>query len=78
MVSGASRTGEVGDEERAADAAARDGLFRGCGSGDLIVVGKHGRSPAEEILVGSVTSHVLEYAEADVLVASAAADAAQA
>lgn len=43
---------------------------------ELVVVGKHGRSPVEEVLVGSVTLHVLEYAEADVLVASAASDAA--
>jgi nucleotide-binding universal stress UspA family protein len=45
---------------------------------ELVVVGKHGRSPVEEVLVGSVTLHVLEYAEADVLVASAASAAARA
>lgn len=40
---------------------------------ELIAIGKHGRSPVEELLVGSVTLHVLELAQADVLVTSAPA-----
>lgn len=35
---------------------------------DLIVVGKHGRHVAEELLLGSVTKHVLAEANCDVLV----------
>lgn len=38
---------------------------------DLIVIGKHGRSLMEEMLLGSVTRHVLTDAECDVLVAHA-------
>lgn len=36
---------------------------------DLIVMGKHGQSPLEEMLLGSVTKHVLAYSSSDVLVA---------
>jgi nucleotide-binding universal stress UspA family protein len=36
---------------------------------DLIVVGKHGQSSLEELLLGSVTKHVLAYSSSDVLVA---------
>ena len=39
---------------------------------DLLVVGKHGKSLTEELLLGSVTQHVLAEAPCDVLVASAA------
>lgn len=35
---------------------------------DLIVIGKHGRSRTEELLLGSVTTHVLFGARCDVLV----------
>jgi len=35
---------------------------------DLIVVGKHGTNVAEELLLGSVTSHVLSESRSDVLV----------
>jgi nucleotide-binding universal stress UspA family protein len=38
---------------------------------DLIVIGKHGRSLVEEMLLGSVTRHVLSDAKCDVLVAHA-------
>jgi nucleotide-binding universal stress UspA family protein len=37
---------------------------------DLIVIGKHGRQAAEELLLGSVTKHVLTEAECDVLVST--------
>jgi nucleotide-binding universal stress UspA family protein len=36
---------------------------------DLIVIGKRGRSIMEELLLGSVTAHVLAYSDCDVLVA---------
>lgn len=36
---------------------------------DLIVMGKHGQSTLEELLLGSVTKHVLAYCSSDVLVA---------
>jgi nucleotide-binding universal stress UspA family protein len=36
---------------------------------DLIVLGKHGAGVAEELLLGSVTKHVLAQARCDVLVA---------
>lgn len=42
---------------------------------DLIVIGKHGRSAALEMFLGSVTRHVLADAAADVLVVHAAARA---
>ena len=35
---------------------------------DLIVVGKHGRSPLEDLIVGSVTRKVLAESRCDVLV----------
>ncbi len=35
---------------------------------DLVIVGKHGRSRIEELLVGSVTLHLLSQSECDVLV----------
>lgn len=38
---------------------------------DLIVMGKHGRHAAEELLLGSVCKHVLTEAAVDVLVANA-------
>lgn len=41
---------------------------RGC---NLIVIGKHGRQAAEELLLGSVTKHVVSEAECDVLVSTA-------
>jgi universal stress protein E len=44
---------------------------RGC---DLIVIGKHGRQAAEELLLGSVTKHVVSEAECDVLVSTARQD----
>jgi nucleotide-binding universal stress UspA family protein len=36
---------------------------------DLIAMGKHGQSTLEELLLGSVTRHVLAYCSSDVLVA---------
>jgi nucleotide-binding universal stress UspA family protein len=36
---------------------------------DLIVVGKHGDTPLEELLLGSVTRHVLGESQSDVLIA---------
>lgn len=39
---------------------------------DLVVLGKHGRSVAEDLLLGSVTQHVLAEASVDVLVVTAA------
>jgi universal stress protein E len=44
---------------------------RGC---DLIVIGKHGRQAAEELLLGSVTKHVVSEASCDVLVSTARQD----
>ncbi len=38
---------------------------------DLVVLGKHGRSAAEDMLLGSVTQHVLAEGSADVLVSTA-------
>ena len=40
---------------------------------DLVVLGKHGRSAAEELLLGSVTKHVLAEGSADLLVSTARA-----
>lgn len=40
---------------------------------DLVVVGKHGRSVMEDLLVGSVTSHVLAESVGDVLVSTTTA-----
>ncbi|MFB0936802.1 MAG: universal stress protein [Propionivibrio sp.] len=37
---------------------------------DLIVMGKHGRSPLEELIVGSVTKKVLAESQCDVLVST--------
>lgn len=37
---------------------------------DLIAVGKHGRNVVEELLLGSVTSHVLDESAGDVLVST--------
>lgn len=36
---------------------------------DLIVIGKQGESRAEEILLGSVTKHILQQSQSDVLIA---------
>ncbi|WP_296893012.1 universal stress protein [Thiobacillus sp.] len=36
---------------------------------DLIVMGKHGQSVMEELLLGSVTQHVLKHSSSDVLIA---------
>ncbi len=36
---------------------------------DLIVMGKHGQSVMEELLLGSVTQHVLAYSGSDVFIA---------
>ena len=41
---------------------------------DLIVIGKHGRQAAEDLLLGSVTNHVIAEAECDVLVSTAHSD----
>ena len=38
---------------------------------DLVVLGKHGQSAAEDLLLGSVTRHVLDEGSADVLVSTA-------
>jgi nucleotide-binding universal stress UspA family protein len=40
---------------------------------DLVVLGKHGQSATEELLLGSVTKHVLAEGSADVLVSTARA-----
>lgn len=40
---------------------------------DLVVIGKHGQSAAEELLLGSVTAHVLAESRCDVLVSPARA-----
>jgi nucleotide-binding universal stress UspA family protein len=42
---------------------------------DLIVIGKHGRSRVEDLLLGSVTSHVLAESAGDVLVSTSTAAA---
>lgn len=39
---------------------------------DLVVVGKHGQSAAEELLLGSTTKHLLAEGQADVLVSTLA------
>lgn len=38
---------------------------------ELIAIGKHGRHAAEDLLLGSVTRHVIEEAQTDVLVSTA-------
>ena len=40
------------------------------GFADLIVLGKHGTGMVEELLLGSITTHVLAQARPDVLVAT--------
>ena len=40
---------------------------QGC---DLVVLGKHGQSAAADLLLGSVTKHVLAEGSADVLVST--------
>jgi nucleotide-binding universal stress UspA family protein len=40
---------------------------RGC---DLLVLGKHGQSATEELLLGSVTKHVLAEGRSDVLIST--------
>lgn len=55
---------------REGDAAPRlvsEAADRGC---DLVVIGKHGRHAAEELLLGSVTKHVLVESPCDVLVST--------
>lgn len=42
---------------------------------DLVVLGKHGQSVTEDLLLGSVTKHVLAEGSADVLVSTAKAEA---
>jgi len=42
---------------------------------DLVVLGKHGQSVTEDLLLGSVTKHVLAEGSADVLVSTARVDA---
>jgi hypothetical protein len=37
---------------------------------DLVIIGKHGQHKAEELLLGSVTKHVLAESQCDVLVTS--------
>ena len=37
---------------------------------DLVVIGKHGQSAAEDLLLGSVTKHVLAESQGDVLVSA--------
>jgi nucleotide-binding universal stress UspA family protein len=44
---------------------------------DLIVIGKHGQSKVEDLLVGSVSEHVLAHARCDVLVAGRVSTAQQ-
>ncbi|MNE05091.1 Universal stress protein family protein [compost metagenome] len=39
--------------------------LQGC---ELIVIGKRGQGPLEELLLGSVTTHILSQARGDVLV----------
>jgi nucleotide-binding universal stress UspA family protein len=41
---------------------------------DLIVMGKHGQSVMEELLLGSVTKHVLAHSSGDVFIAGKAVD----
>lgn len=43
---------------------------------DLVVIGKHGRHPLEELLLGSVATHVLAESRGDVLVVPGSPDAA--
>jgi nucleotide-binding universal stress UspA family protein len=38
---------------------------------DLVVLGKHGQSATEDLLLGSVTKHVLAEGSTDVLVSTA-------
>lgn len=38
---------------------------------DLVVLGKHGQSPAEDLLLGSVSKHVLAEGSTDVLISTA-------
>ena len=39
---------------------------------DLVVIGKHGQSAAEALLLGSTTKHLLAEGQADVLVSTRA------
>lgn len=56
-------------EGDAAPAVVRSAQEWGC---DLVALGKHGQGVAEELLLGSVTKHVVAEASCDVLVSPAA------
>lgn len=56
-------------ESDAAPAVVRSAQEWGC---DLVALGKHGQGVAEELLLGSVTKHVVAEASCDVLVSPAA------
>lgn len=58
-------------EGQAAQQILAEAKDRNC---DLIVIGKHGRQAAEDLLLGSVTNHVIAEAECDVLVSTAHTD----
>ena len=54
-------------EGEAAPTLVQEARRHGC---DLVVIGKHGRQVAEELLLGSVTKHVLAEVRCDVLVST--------
>jgi len=54
-------------EGDAAPSLVEEAETHGC---DLVVIGKHGRNAAEELLLGSVTKHVLAEVRCDVLVST--------
>lgn len=55
-------------EGEAASGLVQEAEDHGC---DLVVIGKHGRNAAEELLLGSVTRHLLDEVRCDVLVSTA-------